>query len=52
MAMAARRVITELVQNGRIAVLRMQCGDNRIHPEFLREFHNALDEVEKYAMYI
>lgn len=47
MAASKLRVITEFIQNGRIAVLRMQSGENRIAPEFLRDFHNALDEVEK-----
>ena len=28
--MAARRVVSKFVQNGRVAVLRMQCEDNRI----------------------
>ena len=50
MATAERRVVVELVQSGHVAVVRMRHGDNRFHPEFLRDFHNVLDEVEKYAM--
>lgn len=41
------KVVTELVQNGRVAVLRMQNGDNRIAPGFISDFHSALDEVER-----
>ena len=47
MAASTRRVVVEFVQDGRIAVLRMQRGENRFHPEFVRDFHDALDAVEK-----
>ena len=45
--MAVSRVFFELIRNGRVAVLRMQSGDNRIAPNFLSDFHKALDEIEK-----
>ena len=50
--MAARNkprvhVVAEFAENGRVAVIRMQCADNRINPEFISDFNNALDEVER-----
>ena len=41
------RVVVEF--RGKTAVVRMQHGENRIVPEFVRDFHAALDEIEKLA---
>ena len=32
---------------GKTAVVRMQHGENRVVPEFVRDFNAALDEIEK-----
>lgn len=41
------RVRVEFSDDKSVAILRMQCGDNRVVPDFLRDFNNALDLVEK-----
>ena len=41
------RVIAQFVENGRVAILRMQFKDNRFCPEFILDFNNALDLVQK-----
>ena len=41
------RVVAQFTENGRVAVVRMQSADNRVNPEFIRDFNNALDEVER-----
>lgn len=41
------RVVAQFTENGRVAVVLMQCADNRVNPEFIRDFNNALDEVER-----
>jgi enoyl-CoA hydratase/carnithine racemase len=37
----------DLSRDGEVFVLRLCAGENRIHPDFLREFGATLDEVEK-----
>ena len=38
----------DITDDGRIAVLRMQCRDNRFTLEFINNLNSALDEVERY----
>ena len=44
------RVVVEI--RGKTAVVRMQHGENRIVPEFVRDFNAALDEIEKLARHL
>jgi enoyl-CoA hydratase/carnithine racemase len=37
----------ELTREGSVFVLRMNDGENRFNPEFVRSFNAALDEVER-----
>ena len=41
------RVVVEF--RGKTAVVRIQHGENRVVPEFDRDFNAALDEIEKLA---
>lgn len=42
-----RVVVVEFVENGRVAIVRMQHTDNRINPTFIKDFNSALDEIER-----
>ena len=42
-----RVVVVEFVENGRVAIVRMQHADNRVNPKFIKDFNSALDEVER-----
>ena len=44
--MAAKKIDVSFNEN--YAILRMKSGENRLNPEFLREFNCALDEIESY----
>ena len=44
--MAAKKIDVSFNEN--YAILRMKSGENRLNPEFLREFNCALDEIERY----
>jgi enoyl-CoA hydratase/carnithine racemase len=37
----------DLSREGEVFVLRMDAGENRFHPDFVRAWNRALDEVEK-----
>jgi enoyl-CoA hydratase/carnithine racemase len=37
----------DLTRDGDVFVLRMDAGENRFHPSFVRAWNDALDEVEK-----
>ena len=37
----------DLSRDGEVFVLRMDAGENRFHPDFVRAWNHALDEVEK-----
>ena len=32
------------------AILSMKCGENRLNPKFLEDFHCALDKIERYLI--
>ena len=42
-----RVVVVEFVENGRVAIVRMQHTDNRFNPKFVKDFNSALDKVER-----
>ncbi|XP_068722466.1 uncharacterized protein [Montipora capricornis] len=44
--MAAKKIDVSFNEN--YAILRMKSGENRLNPEFLREFNCALDEIESH----
>ena len=45
--MAAGRMQLDVTDDGRVAVLRMQCSENRFTLGFVRDLDSALDEVER-----
>ena len=42
----------EVTFNENYAVLHMKSGENRFNVEFLKQFHSALDEIERYLFLI
>ena len=48
--MAQPRVEVSFAEN--YAVLSMKNGENRMDMEFLKQFNSALDEIERYLLYV
>ena len=46
----AETCVVEYAENGKVAILKMVKGDNRLNLEFLRDFLKCLDEVEWYVI--